>query len=244
MNIPWMDPYDREYPWDTSIDPFSAPFVDARMNLGYTVTYSQRIPLASMFPNSALSSTGYCLACTDTATAAYLVYSEWGGGLSVDLSATHHLLEVEWFDPASGKTFDSGFVDGGAVRTFIPPFTGDAVLYLATPTVTGIKQIAGTHSQIPEGVTLDQNYPNPFNPSTTIGFTLGTQGWVTLKIYDIGGAVATTLVDREMASGVYVAEWNATGRSGGMYFYRLDMRSVVAGKAKNYSMTKKFLLLK
>ena len=40
--------------------------------------------------------------------------------------------EFEWFDPAAGVVVQTGTITAGAgSRTFTPPFSGDAVLYLA-----------------------------------------------------------------------------------------------------------------
>jgi hypothetical protein len=49
----------------------------------------------------------------------------------VDLSATTRTLNVEWLDPATGKTTAGGTVVGGsATQAFTPPVANDAVLYL------------------------------------------------------------------------------------------------------------------
>jgi collagenase-like protein with putative collagen-binding domain len=102
-----------------------------RDNLGYTLAYANKMDLAKMTPQGSLSSTGYCLA-DDVATGAeYLVYAPNGGTLTVNLSATTRVLNVEWFDPSSGTTTSGGTVTGGSsTQSFTSPFGGDAVLYL------------------------------------------------------------------------------------------------------------------
>lgn len=83
---------------------------------------------------------------------------------------------------------------------------------------------------------LDQSYPNPFNPSTTINFTIPNASFVTLKIFDINGREAATILKKEMPAGNHSIKWNAGNLSSGVYFYRLD--------AGNFTATKKLLLLK
>ncbi|OFZ14430.1 MAG: hypothetical protein A2Z20_09325 [Bdellovibrionales bacterium RBG_16_40_8] len=42
-------------------------------------------------------------------------------------------LNVEWFNPSTGVSMSGMPTTGGTNRIFSPPFTGDAVLYLAAP---------------------------------------------------------------------------------------------------------------
>ncbi|MEE9269195.1 MAG: FG-GAP-like repeat-containing protein [Candidatus Krumholzibacteria bacterium] len=73
---------------------------------------------------------------------------------------------------------------------------------------------------------LGQNYPNPFNPETRIRFTVDRAGPVTLRVYDVSGALVRTLIDRTMAAKSHTAIWNGTNNDGlragsGTYFFRL-----------------------
>jgi photosystem II stability/assembly factor-like uncharacterized protein len=83
---------------------------------------------------------------------------------------------------------------------------------------------------------LSQNYPNPFNPRTLISYQLPVSGIVTLKVYDILGNEITTLVNEEKPAGNYEVEFDGTGFSSGVYFYKLSAGSFVE--------TKKMVLLK
>jgi len=83
---------------------------------------------------------------------------------------------------------------------------------------------------------LSQNYPNPFNPSTTISFSIPQQTHVSLKVYDILGREVAELVNKEMSSGFYKVDFDASKFSSGIYFYTLQ--------AEYISQTKKMLLLK
>ena len=95
---------------------------------------------------------------------------------------------------------------------------------------------------------LGANYPNPFNPVTKIPYTIGETSGITrpaavsLRIYNVAGQAVATLVDRQLAPGVYEATWNGKSATGdplpsGVYFARL----VIAGEQ---SFTRKLVLLK
>lgn len=89
---------------------------------------------------------------------------------------------------------------------------------------------------IPNSFSLEQNYPNPFNPSTVISYQLPVISDVTIKVYDVLGNEVATLVNEYKPAGSYEVDFNATGLSSGIYFYKLQTGSFVE--------TKKMLLLK
>jgi Tol biopolymer transport system component len=72
-----------------------------------------------------------------------------------------------------------------------------------------------------------QSYPNPFNPSTTIRYSLRTDGFVTLKVYDLSGRVVRTLVNRNEVAGDYSVTLDGTNLSSGVYFVRLEVGELV-----------------
>ncbi len=88
----------------------------------------------------------------------------------------------------------------------------------------------------PHEFALYQNYPNPFNPTTHIRYSLPSNSYVTLKVYDALGSEVATLVQGEKPAGVYEVEFNASELSSGIYFYEL--------KANNRVITRKMILLK
>jgi hypothetical protein len=102
------------------------------------------------------------------------------------------------------------------------------------PPVSPTENIAS--AALPKNFALGSAYPNPFNPSTVIRYQLPVSSWVTLKIYDILGGEAATLVNEIKQPGEYTVQWDASGSSSGIYFYRLQSGSFVE--------TKKLLLLK
>lgn len=88
----------------------------------------------------------------------------------------------------------------------------------------------------PENYELSQNFPNPFNPNTVIVYHLPIIGAVTLKVFDILGNEVATLVDEYKPAGSYEVEFNASGLSSGIYFYKLHSGSFIE--------TKKMILLR
>ncbi|MBU0475340.1 MAG: T9SS type A sorting domain-containing protein [Bacteroidetes bacterium] len=99
--------------------------------------------------------------------------------------------------------------------------------------ITGVEEVGTT---VPSEYTLSQNYPNPFNPTTNIEFSIPEAGIVSLKVFDVLGQEVTTLLNREMTSGSYKVNFNASKLTSGIYFYTLN--------GKNYSNTKKMILVK
>ncbi|MEK7389600.1 MAG: DUF6298 domain-containing protein [Elusimicrobiota bacterium] len=101
--------------------------VDAiRKRLGQTLTYSKKVNLVQMRPNTALASTAYCLASPG---AEYIAYQPGSGAFSVNLLAGTYA--VEWFNPATGAAASGGSISAvSGSRSFTPPFSGEAVLYL------------------------------------------------------------------------------------------------------------------
>jgi hypothetical protein len=118
-----------------------------------------------------------------------------------------------------------------------------------TYTIDSSPWITFSPATIPDGATsvdksekgvgrfdLNQNYPNPFNPSTSISFSLPTQSFVSLRVFDVIGREVATIVSEEMPSGSYIRQWNAVGFPSGVYFYRLQ--------AGSFAESKKFVLVK
>ncbi|HWA07794.1 MAG TPA: endonuclease [Ignavibacteria bacterium] len=99
--------------------------------------------------------------------------------------------------------------------------------------VNGITPVSG---EIPRSYDLSQNYPNPFNPVTNIKFSVPETGFVKLAVYDIMGREVNTLVSQNLKPGVYLADWDASMMTSGVYFYK-----ITAGR---FSETKRMILVK
>jgi hypothetical protein len=133
-------------------------------------------------------------------------------------------------------------IDGDSKKeVFIPnryPRTGvstdPAVIILESKAISaGVEQVEGL---IPQGYALGQNYPNPFNPETAINFTIPAAGRVSVTIHNSLGQEVATLVNTDLAPGVYSTTFNGRDFASGTYFYTL--------RAGNFTETRKMLLVK
>ena len=94
---------------------------------------------------------------------------------------------------------------------------------------------------VPDEFALLQNFPNPFNPSTEIRFSLPSNEYVNLNIYNMAGQKIKTLKAENMVAGYHSVFWNGINNVGnpvsaGMYFYSIQSNS--------FNKTKKMLFLK
>jgi aminopeptidase N len=98
-------------------------------------------------------------------------------------------------------------------------------------------------TELPMSFGINQNYPNPFNATTHISYAVGSAGIVSLNVYDVLGRVVATLVNEERTVGSYVAEWNASDVSSGIYFVRMSVLGQ-KGMGQTYSGIRKMVLIK
>jgi hypothetical protein len=96
--------------------------------------------------------------------------------------------------------------------------------------------IKNNGNEIADKYYLGQNYPNPFNPMTKIDFSIPESEFVTLKVFDILGREAASLVNQDLNSGVYTVDFDGTKLASGIYLYAL--------KAGNYFEVKRMVLVK
>jgi hypothetical protein len=92
-------------------------------------------------------------------------------------------------------------------------------------------------SDIIKEYALHQNYPNPFNSHTIINYQLPQTSEVELSVFNLQGQKVAMLVLETQLAGRYEVEWDATGITGGAYFYKLSTN-------KGFVQTKKLILLK
>ncbi len=87
---------------------------------------------------------------------------------------------------------------------------------------------------------LGQNYPNPFgrgagSGSATVAFALPSAAHATIRIYDLLGREAGTILDADLEAGGHLVRFTAPALPSGTYLYRLE-----AGGA---GVTRKMILL-
>lgn len=88
---------------------------------------------------------------------------------------------------------------------------------------------------------LYQNEPNPFNPRTAVRFSVASREPVELRVFDVGGRLVRTLVERPMDAGLHTVVWDGTDNEGhrvgsGIYWTRLEVG--------DYASSMKMVLLK
>jgi immune inhibitor A len=77
---------------------------------------------------------------------------------------------------------------------------------------------------LPQSFSLSQNYPNPFNPTTIIEYSISPYQAgkdYSLLVYNVLGQEVQTLAAGIAGPGVFRVEFDGSGLSSGVYFYRL-----------------------
>ncbi len=171
----------------------------------------------------------------------YAFVSHYEKGFRVfKISNPLHPQLIAEYDPLPGSM--TGFNGTFGVYIFAPSgnlYVSDDDRGLLIFDFDSTNTSVGTGNGIPRQFVLNQNYPNPFNPLTKISFTItstvGNQN-LELKVYNSKGQEITTLANGVFSSGLHEFEWDATGQSSGIYFYKLS-----SGDSKE---TKKMVLMK
>ena len=111
---------------------------------------------------------------------------------------------------------------GGAIR-------GQLGVVPGTLVVTGVAQ---TSAAVPARYSLDAELSQSVQPFHQDCLQPPSQGFVSLKVFDILGREVRTLANGQMQAGKYNVTFDAKNLATGVYFYRLQVR---AGGAKGCS---------
>jgi hypothetical protein len=141
------------------------------------------------------------------------------------------------------RAFDA---DGGVVYDVTETLTFEADKVHGTVQSPVALTTGGVHEEggaaVPSVFAMGQNHPNPFNPTTTIDYDVPSGGGkVTIRIYDVGGRLVRTLLDRTETPGRKTITWDGMSNSGqtvatGVYFYRMT--------APGFEKTLKMIMMK
>ncbi|MFA6470114.1 MAG: T9SS type A sorting domain-containing protein [Bacteroidota bacterium] len=159
--------------------------------------------------------------------------ARWDGSKWDNLGALTSNFQQDMFfaeSDSKGNIYISGYfgyVNGFSSQNFAAWINDPGI-------IESVRRIP--HTSAPGRFILNQNYPNPFNPSTTVRFTLPSDGLTTLTVYDIVGREVAVIVNESLTAGTYEKSFDGSRLSSGLYFYRL--------KAGNRFETKKMLLVK
>jgi len=135
-------------------------------------------------------------------------------GFEVERSQTSDLPTEQAGVKSEMKWNKIGFVKGNDNSnspkdysfTDINPAGGDKLVYRLKQIDTDGKFEYSKKVEVivnPNEYKLNQNYPNPFNPETNIRFEIPKASFVNLSIYDMLGQKVATLVEENLAGGVY-----------------------------------------
>jgi hypothetical protein len=86
----------------------------------------------------------------------------------------------------------------------------------------GVSVVTLSGAELPVEFAISSAYPNPFNNTLNIKFSLTENGMTSLKVFDLAGRSAGTLVAGNLRAGVHRAEWVADGLPSGIYMLRLE----------------------
>ncbi|MBN2001173.1 aryl-sulfate sulfotransferase [candidate division KSB1 bacterium] len=97
-------------------------------------------------------------------------------------------------------------------------------------------------AQVLSGYNLIKSYPNPFNTQTTLCFSILEQGHVTIKLYNVLGALVKEINNAIYEKGHHQLKFDGTNLSSGIYFCQLFVQN--RNSNKSFSDIHKILLMK
>ena len=150
---------------------------------------------------------------------------------------------IIYYSPDNGSTWSTDYTAvAGNYRHITKARGGANIVLWAVRANGGISRkeipvgIGQISNEIPASYSLMQNYPNPFNPSTNIRLNAPLSGNVKLVVYDELGREIRVLIDGALQPGIYNIDFDGTGLTSGVYFYKLT--------AGDFTQTKKMILSK
>jgi len=155
----------------------------------------------------------------------------WAVGGATTLGRVKHTTDggINWVNQDSGTNNVLNKV------FFVDSNTGWAVGYNGTIISTANPVSVNDYTQ-PVEYELLQNYPNPFNPTTTINYSILSEEFVTLRVYNAIGEELITLLSEVKSAGNYEVTFNAENLASGIYYYRIN--------AGEFNSIKKMILIK
>jgi hypothetical protein len=168
----------------------------------------------------------------------YMSRSVDGGLTWVDIKVSDHAWRVK--GEAGAGNYMGDYIGVTSGNNKIWPFwfddkTGSMQAWTCPVTIDPVG-INPVNNNIPAAFELKQNFPNPFNPNTYISFLVPENGDVKIEVFDASGRKTTELLNEYKNAGSYRIEFNASGISSGVYFYKMTSGSFVS--------TKKMILIK
>ncbi|MDZ7370519.1 MAG: T9SS type A sorting domain-containing protein [candidate division KSB1 bacterium] len=137
---------------------------------------------------------------------------------------TQHAVKFSVFGNGGAALTGSRRLQGTLGQPIVGRGSGEvhAVASGFWPQTGAVLSALSSLGDVPQAFRLDQNFPNPFNQSTTIVFAMPKAGLVSLRVYDLLGREAATLVNSFLDAGEYKLVWEAPLLPSGVYLYRLE----------------------
>lgn len=179
---------------------------------------------------------------------------------------TNNTIELQWetatehnnrgFEVEAGISQENlskiGFVDGNGTTTerkrysynFAPSDDGKYFIRLKQIDFDGqfeYSDIIEVDFTTELSFALNQNFPNPFNPETQFSFSIPTDGFVTLKVFNTLGEQVQSKINENLSAGVHTATFSAGSLVSGTYYYRLTFKGI---DGKEFSSVKSMTVLK
>jgi len=107
---------------------------------------------------------------------------------------------------------------------------------IVTIKYSALTNLSTAPGSVPNQFRLYQNYPNPFNPVTHLEFGIPDLGFVSLKVYDMLGKEAKTLINEIKPAGIYSVEFDGSDLPSGIYYYKIE--------SGNFTQVRKMILVK
>jgi Secretion system C-terminal sorting domain len=179
------------------------------------------------YPSPPLITTGYIYGDYDPTTIPG-VKTEDGRGISKFTDLTENFSQSTHLSAIDGYPIGSLIWDDAVNASYIPgePHELGKVYshYLLGHGIVAVKR----EPFVAAAFYLDDNYPNPFNSSTSIRFTVPSNGRATLKVFNTLGQEVATLFDGQAAAGTeHRVQFNPSDLASGVYFSRLEFEGKV-----------------
>lgn len=134
----------------------------------------RNIPFWTMAPNDELETTSGKGKVLANVGQEYIVYSTQGGPFNLNLTGVSGTFIVEWYNPRTGVFTSRLNTNGGAIRNFPAPFSGDAVLHVKKNQNLTISNLSKPY-QVVNGLSIgdlvytDRAYTISSAPSLVVG---------------------------------------------------------------------------
>lgn len=105
---------------------------------------------------------------------------------------------------------------------------------------TAVIGVEPNENNLPLNAVLYQNYPNPFNPATKIKYSITKKANIVITVHDILGKEVFSFNEGLKEAGTYSVNFDASMYASGVYFYKLNIKSL----DKEFTINKKMVLIK